>query len=366
MTLKKKIIVAMSGGVDSSVAAVLLASEGHDVVGVTLKLLPRGGEGFGCCGSPEDVSIAKRSAEKAGIPHYVLDYAADFDKNVVNYFVDSYISGETPNPCLACNRHIKFDKLKEFATSLEATHLATGHYARIEDGQRLFEANDPGKDQSYVLYNLKKNALATTLFPVGTKPKNEIRAIAKKFDLPNWDKEDSQEICFVPNKDVNSFLQKKIQIRSEVIPTTTRPGYIKDQTGRVLGTHEGVAYYTIGQRKGLGLTTKKPVYVTRLEPATNTVVVGSDAEGFSQGLKANDLSWVQGTPPAAEFPALVKIRYKHTPTPCVVSVEDSTFSVRFADPQRAVTPGQAAVLYRWDERYKAREVLGGGKITHAL
>jgi tRNA-specific 2-thiouridylase len=368
---KRKIIVAMSGGVDSSVAAALLASQGHDVTGVTLRLLPRGGLGFGCCGSPDDISVAKRSAEKAGIPHYVLDYASDFDKSVVNYFVDSYISGETPNPCLACNRHIKFDKLKQFAQSLGASHLATGHYARVaepENGStsyRLFEAVDPGKDQSYVLYNATQTGLAETLFPVGDKPKSEIRELARQFDLPNWNKDDSQEICFVPNKDYRSFIKGKIDIRAADAPATTRQGYIKDTAGNVLGLHDGVAFYTVGQRKGLHLNSSIPMYVTRLDAGTNTVVVGRDDEGCSKGLLANDLNWIYGAPPDTEFSALVKIRYKHEPAPATVRVQNDGVQVRFETPQRAVSPGQAAVFYRFDDRMGAREVIGGGKITHA-
>lgn len=348
----------MSGGVDSSVAAALLAAQGHDVTGVTLKLLPRGGEGFGCCGSPDDVQIAKRSAEKAGVPHYVLDYANDFNENVVNYFVNSYMKGETPNPCLACNRHIKFDKLKTFAKSLGATHMATGHYARVIDETRLFESVDPSKDQSYVLYNATRQGLAETLFPVGDKPKAEIREIAKKFDLPNWDKEDSQEICFVPNKDYRTFLKNK--------NVENQPGQIKDTSGKVLGAHEGIAFYTIGQRKGLNINSNIPMFVTRLEPETNTVVVGRDTEGFSEEFVTNDLNWIAGAPPENEFSSLVKIRYKHEPAPAVVKIEGNSVRVRFETSQRAVTPGQAAVFYRWDEKVGAREVLGGGKITRPI
>jgi tRNA-specific 2-thiouridylase len=267
---------------------------------------------------------------------------------------------------LACNRHIKFDKLKEFAHSLDATHLATGHYARIVDDNRLFEAADPSKDQSYVLYNATKEGLSETLFPVGDKPKSEIRAIGRRYDLPNWDKEDSQEICFVPSNDYRTFVQGKIKIHSEPAPATAKPGDIRDKSGKILGQHQGVAFYTVGQRKGLGLTTKEPMYVTRLDAATNTVVVGLDSEGYSAGLSANDMHWIHGAPPENEFSALVKIRYKHTPTPATVSVGKDGFTVRFDEPQRAVTPGQAAVIYRFDSVVGAREVLGGGKITAAL
>lgn len=369
MAESKKILVAMSGGVDSSVAAALLVREGHEVIGVTMRLLPKGGEGFGCCGAPEDLLIAKRSAEKAGIPHYVLDYSPEFETKVVNYFVNSYLSGETPNPCLACNRYIKFDKLKAFADSVGASYLATGHYARITNddaGFHLVEAVDPTKDQSYVLYNFNQTGLSSTMFPVGNKPKSEIRAIAREIGLPNADKKDSQEICFVPNRDYRSFVKIKIEERKEQFPETMRPGPIKNTAGQVIGEHKGVAYYTVGQKSGLSLPTSERTYVRDLDARTNTVVVGSDAENLSAGLVADEASWVAGAPPSNEFQALVKIRYKHEPTPADVTVDQRKIHVRFHDAQRAVTPGQAAVLYRWNEKIQAKEVIGGGKIIGRL
>jgi tRNA-specific 2-thiouridylase len=369
MTAKLKIVVAMSGGVDSSVAAALLAQQGHDVTGVTLRLLPNGGDGFGCCGAPDDLLIAKRSAEQAGVPHYILDYAREFNTKVVDYFVNSYLVGETPNPCLACNRHIKFDKLKSFAESLGATHLATGHYAQIvlgEDGRyHLYEAVDPAKDQSYVLYNFSQPGLAGTLFPVGGTPKAQIRELARKFELPNADKKDSQEICFVPRRDYKSFVKIKLEERQESA-LTARPGPIKNQKGEVIGEHKGVAFYTIGQKSGLNIQTSDRTYVTRLDPITNTVVVGSDADNFSTGLTATDLNWIAGAAPAPEFEALVKIRYKSEPAPATVTVNNGTVAVHFEQPQRAVTRGQAAVFYRWDENKRLREVIGGGKISGTL
>ncbi|MCB4756193.1 MAG: tRNA 2-thiouridine(34) synthase MnmA [Elusimicrobia bacterium] len=362
----------MSGGVDSSVTAALLKEEGYDVIGVTMKLLPRKEEGFGCCGSPDDMGIAKRCAEKIGIPHYVLDYSAEFERDVIQYFVDSYLKGETPNPCLACNRAIKFDRLKTFARTLGATHLATGHYARIikdlEKGTatyRLFEAADLKKDQSYVLFNLDQNNLSSTLFPLGPTPKKDIRNLAKHLGLPNADKKDSQEICFVPDDDFGAYVLNRIKNQSNDPPPTMRPGPIKDTGGRVLGNHKGIAYYTVGQRKGLGMSLKERYYITRLDAATNTLVVGPAGEDTSSGLEAEDIHWVAGAPPAREFEALVKIRYKHEPAPAHIRVENNKIFVRFATPQRAVTPGQAAVIYRWDESMKAREVLGGGKISNA-
>lgn len=363
---KKKIIVAMSGGVDSSVAAALLAREGHDVAGVTMRLLPRGGEGFGCCGSSEDVMIAKRSAEKAGIPHYVLDYSPEFEQKVINYFVNSYLVGETPNPCLACNRHIKFDKLKTFAQSLGATHIATGHYARVErneNGYSLYEAADPTKDQSYVLFNFNKEALGSTLFPVGGAPKTRIREIAREMGMPNADKKDSQEICFVPKKDYRAFVDAKVKESEGWAPLTMKPGPIKNKAGVVIGEHKGIAYYTIGQKSGLNLNNSERTYVNKLDAATNTMVVGPDSDNLEGGLAAKDFNWIAGHAPAPEFDALIKIRYKHEPVAATIIVTDDGIQARFAEPQRAVTPGQAAVVYRWDENRKAREVLGGGKIV---
>jgi tRNA-specific 2-thiouridylase len=364
---KKKIIVAMSGGVDSSVAAALLAEEGHEVIGVTMRLLAGKATGFGCCGAPEDLLIAKRSAEKIGIPHYVLDYSREFGERVIDYFVNSYLVGETPNPCLACNRHIKFDRLKTFGASLGATHIATGHYARIEnDGGafRLYEAADPTKDQSYVLFNFDQRGLSSTLFPVGNRPKTEIREMARRFELPNAEKKDSQEICFVPNRDYGTFIEDRLKIRGES-PAAISPGPIVDESGQMVGQHKGAAYYTIGQRSGLNGGAAQKMYVTRIDAGSNTVVVGPDSKNLAAGLRAVDINWIHGAP-AAAFEALVKIRYKHDPAPATVETSGGEVTVHFHEAQRAVSPGQAAVIYRRDDARGCREVLGGGKIAAAL
>ena len=365
----RRVMVAMSGGVDSSVAAALLARQGLDVVGVTMRLLPSSASGFGCCGAPEDLLIAKRSAEKIGIPHYVLDYAADFEATVIDYFVNAYLNGQTPNPCLACNRYIKFDRLKTFAASIGASHVATGHYARIETSDdgilHLYEAADPSKDQSYVLYNFDQVGLDSTLFPVGRIPKTKIREIAREFELPNSDKKDSQEICFVPNRDYRAFIDDRLKARGVALPLTAGPGPIVTNSGRVIGEHRGAAYYTVGQRSGLATGTAEALFVNRIDAATNTLVVGPDSENLATGLEADDFHWID-RPPTAPFEAFVKIRYRHTPVAAIIEPGPGTVRVRFREPQRAVTPGQAAVVYRWDPLVGAREVLGGGRITAPL
>ena len=357
----------MSGGVDSSVAAAILHDQGHEVIGVTMRLLPGKATGFGCCGAPEDLLIAKRSAEKIGIPHYVLDYSREFGERVIDYFVNSYLVGETPNPCLACNRHIKFDRLKAFGASLGTSHIATGHYARIDnDGGafRLYEAIDPTKDQSYVLFNFNQTGLASTLFPVGDRPKTEIREMARRFELPNADKKDSQEICFVPNRDYGTFIEDRLKERGQ-ISAVTAPGPLVNEAGETVGQHKGAAYYTIGQRSGLNGGAAQKMYVTKIDAGSNTVVVGPDAKNLAAGLRAVDMNWLHGAP-TASFEALVKIRYKHEPTPATVVVSGEETVVRFREPQRAVSPGQAAVIYRWDDNRGCREVLGGGKIAAAV
>lgn len=361
----------MSGGVDSSVAAALLAKEGHEVVGVTMRLLPSGKSGFGCCGSPDDLQIAKRSAEAAGILHYVLDYAPDFERDVINYFVTSYLDGETPNPCLACNQYIKFDKLQKFADSIGASHLATGHYARIlksADSPRyhLFEAKDSTKDQSYVLYTLDQKSLSQTLFPLGNIPKTEVRRIAAELTLPNAAKKDSQEICFIPGNDYRDFLEDNIQNKSLSHVPSVGHGMIKDSTGRIVGEHRGVAFYTVGQRHSLNLTTQKKHYVTRIDAKTNTLFVGLDEDTLSWGLTARQAHWISGAASQSPFEALVKIRYKHVPAAATITPSEDGFEVSFHAQQRAVSPGQAAVIYQWDEKLGAREVLGGGKIEKVL
>lgn len=348
----KRIVVAMSGGVDSSVAAALLVEQGSDAVGVTLKLLPREETGFGCCGSPSDADDAKRVCEKIGIAHYTIDMAELFERKVIKPFVDAYLSARTPNPCVECNRSLKFGQLLALAEAWNCDAVATGHYARIEDG-RLLKAADAAKDQTYFLYSLTPRELGRARFPIGALAKSEVRAKARALGLRTADKPESQEICFVPRRDYRAFLES--QAAAAQAPTL-RPGPICDTSGGEAGRHAGVAAYTVGQRKGLGAQGAAR-YVVALEPESNTVVVGDSAEVCSASFIAESVSWTAGKPPRAGGVA-VRIRHRHAPAAAALRLlGPGRVRVDFQAPQRAVTPGQAAVFYRGDE------VLGGGVIA---
>ena len=360
MSEKKKVVVAMSGGVDSSVTAALLKEQGYEVFGVTMKLSnweSKEGRTFGgCCGS-KDFYDARSVAQTLGIPHYSFDYVEKFKGSVIGYFKDSYMKGETPNPCIACNQNVKFDYLLEQSLALGADFLATGHYARIRQGSKGFElqkAVDLSKDQSYVLYGLGQKELSRILFPLGDLTKSEVRDIARRAGLRTADKPDSYEICFVPNEDYRQFI-------SEEVPDAERPsGPIRHVDGRVLGQHKGLPFYTIGQREGLGISVGHPLYVTALETSSNTLVVGGKEDVLSQSVIVRQVTWVSGKTPVFPLSADVKIRSRHVGAPATLDHDPAGVKVMFESPQSAVTPGQFAVFYEGDS------VLGGGVINNAI
>ena len=348
----------MSGGVDSSVAAALLVKAGYDVVGMMMRLwsdAAMGGAVHNQCCTPEQMGDAGRIADKIGIPFYVLDTKDVFRDKVVQYFIEQHRDGLTPNPCLECNRHIRFDWLLKNAMALDADYLATGHYARIDrdpSGRfRLRAGLDASKDQSYALSVMGQEQLRRTLFPVGEYPKKEVRKLALKFGLNVEGKKDSQDLCFLGNRDYRSFLRLHA-------PDVMKPGPIMRRNGDILGEHRGLANYTIGQRKGLGLSYAEPLYVLAMNRYRNALVVGTGAELGRDALVANRVHWVSGIAPREAFRAEVKIRYKSRPQPALIEPrDDSQIQVKFDAPQRDITPGQAAVIYQGDV------CLGGGNIA---
>ncbi|MBK8025940.1 MAG: tRNA 2-thiouridine(34) synthase MnmA [Chloroflexi bacterium] len=355
-----RVVVAMSGGVDSSVAAALLAEQGYDVIGMMMRLWsePTIGDGADnrCC-TPEQVSDARRIADKLGIPFYILDTQATFRNTVVQYFIDQHREGLTPNPCLECNRQIRFDFLLNNALALDADFLATGHYARIgraEDGAyTLLKGLDESKDQSYVLSVMGQAPLAKTMFPIGHLPKPEVRRIADRIGLPTASKKDSQDLCFLGDGDYRRFLR-------EHAPDVMTEGQIVRRGGEVVGEHQGLANYTIGQRRGLGLTSAQPLYVIGMNPAENSLIVGTADELGGQALTARRVNWVSGIAPTTPFRAEVKIRYKAKPAPALVEpLTADRIRVTFDEPARDITPGQGAIVY------DGERCLGGGIIERS-
>jgi len=352
-----RIVVAMSGGVDSSVAAALLAAEGHEVIGLSMQLYDQseGQASFGSCCSIDDLHDARRVAAAIDIPHYIVNFEKQFNDQVVSNFVREYASGRTPLPCAHCNSDLKFATLAERARGFGADAVATGHYARVEcdagGRYRLRRGVDGAKDQSYFLFSLTQEQLACAVFPVGDLPKDEVRAYARRRHLPVADKPDSQEICFIPDNDYRAFVTRSV-------PEADREGSFVDESGRVLGTHGGIHRFTVGQRKGLGLAsgTGTPMYVLALRPADQQVVVGPRSSLEQTHLTASAVNWIVGEP-AGTLRVDAQIRHRHTAAPAAVrSLGDGRAEIAFDAAQVAIAPGQAVVFYDGDS------VVGGGWI----
>jgi len=350
----------MSGGVDSSVAALLLLQKGFNVIGLTMQSVPCGAEKVsGCCGLAA-VNSAQKVCQKLNIPHYVLNFRQPFQRKVIDYFCREYQAGRTPNPCVVCNQYIKFDLLLRRAREIGADFLATGHYARVARKLpitnyqlpkfTLLKGKDKNKDQSYFLYRLTQNQLKYILFPLGDLTKKQVRQIAKKANLPTAERPESQEICFIPDNDYRKFLRKNCARINKLGP-------ILNESGQVVGQHQGIAFYTIGQRKGLGFASQKPVYVLKIDKNKNALIVGAEKGLYQKELIVKNLNWVQNKTPKLTLKAMAKIRYRQLASAVSVYPESKNkMRVRFIKPQRAITSGQSIVFY------KGNEVLGGGII----
>jgi len=354
---RKRVIVAMSGGVDSSTTAALLVRQGYEVIGVTMRLwTPENADApprrRRC--SPQEIEDARTVCHALGIPHQILDFEREFTSSVVDYFCQEYLRGRTPNPCLACNEQVKFGALLTKALALGVDYLATGHYCRIVSngqGHELWQARDEGKDQSYVLYMLGQEELSRLLFPLGEYTKEQSRQMAAEMGLPTAAKRDSADICFVRQGHYRSFLAERFP---------QRPGDIVDSSGRIVGRHEGIGGYTVGQRRGLPARGgREPLYVLSVDPLTSTVIAGSEDELLSDALWAEKLSFVSGEAPRRPLAVEAKIRYRSQAAPALLTLHDGRAEVRFERPQRAITPGQAVVFYQ------GQKVLGGGIIAES-
>jgi tRNA-uridine 2-sulfurtransferase len=366
-----RIAVAMSGGVDSSAAAAILKEQGHDLVGFTMQLwnqrrgisVDENGDPLPsrCC-SLDDVYDARRVAEELGFPFYVLNLEKEFERDVVQPFVESYLKGETPIPCVACNSRLKFASLDKLATSLGCEKVATGHYARVEFDEatnryRLLRGRDPNKDQSYFLWELTQDQLSRAMFPLGEMSKPDARDAARRNDLAVAEKKESQEICFVPDGDYAGFIDRYLAAEQQT-DRLHGDGQIVSSEGTVIGAHGGIHRYTVGQRRGIGIANSRPLYVLAVEPATNRVVVGGDDELMHDEFTAAGVNWISLDLPTAPVRADVRIRYRHTAAPATITPQpNNRAQVKFDQPQRAITPGQATVFYDGDE------VVGGGWIV---
>ncbi|MEQ1923075.1 MAG: tRNA 2-thiouridine(34) synthase MnmA [Pyrinomonadaceae bacterium] len=366
-----KIAVAMSGGVDSSAAAALLKEQGHELVGFTMQLwnqrrgvsVDENGDPLPsrCC-SLDDVYDARRVAESLGFPFYVLNLEREFEESVVEPFIQSYLSGETPIPCVACNSRLKFASLDKMAISLGCEKVATGHYARVEYDEvnnryRLFRGRNHWKDQSYFLWELTQEQLSHAYFPLGEMAKEEVRDIAREAKLYTAEKQESQEICFVPDGKYSEFIDRYLdhEGRAAEMP---EGGDIVNTAGETIGTHTGIHRYTVGQRRGLGISNEKPLYVTQIERLKNQIIVGEEGELDSLEFIAKGVNWVAFDEPVEPVRANVKVRYKHEPAPATIhALPDNRARIVFDEPQRAITPGQATIFYNGDE------VVGGGWIV---
>lgn len=344
--MHKKIVVGMSGGVDSSVAAMLLRDQGYEVIGVTLLLTPDG--------DLSGAQDAQRVAKKLDIEHRIVDLRSDFQAQVIDYFANEYLQGATPNPCVRCNREIKFGKMLEFARSLGAEQVATGHYARVEyrDGRHLLMRSDSAKDQSYFLCMLRQDQLAAAVFPICGMEKSDLRTLAEEMDLPVAQKKDSQDVCFIPDNDYVSFICRTKNIEPD-------PGDFVDKDGNVLGQHKGILCYTVGQRKGLGAF-GKPMFVTGIDPLHGRIILGENGQQYADGLMASDLNWIAFEKPPEKLECTVKIRFRAEPAHASVKICDGRAKVFFDIPQRSVTPGQTIAFY------DGNTVLGGGRIDAAI
>ena len=369
-----KIAVAMSGGVDSSAAAAILKAEGHDLVGFSMQLWnQRRGLSVDASGEPlpsrccslDDVYDARRVAEDLGFPFYVLNLERDFERDVVEPFVESYLKGETPIPCVSCNSRLKFASLDRLALSLGCEKVATGHYARVRFDEetkryRLFRGRNLHKDQSYFLWELTQEQLSRALFPLGEMSKPEVRAVARQEGLAVAEKAESQEICFVPDGNYAGFIDRYLEAEgeSERVPAE---GQIVNTRGELLGAHGGIHRYTVGQRRGIGIANARPLYVVSIDAAQNRVVVGEQEELLSEEFTAAGVNWVIDADGVTPVRAEVRVRYRHTAAPALITpLAGGRVSVRFDQAQRAITPGQATVFYRGDE------VLGGGWIVKGM